>query len=313
MKQLIDSHTKNYMAVIAIGDEFFAEWKRFAYPLLEQYCRRHGIGLLVFDQDLVSKEDRYWKKATWQKMLIGKTVLDSLLEVNHICYIDADILVNPFAPNIFDEYNSETIGLVSLRKRLPYPYWDVLRRIAFNRNKYYSSDYPLDSALFLSLKDLYAFHGLEEQTDEACMGLILFNPKNHSEIMKSWFEKYDKNIKSVTGGGDQTHINFEIQNWGKVSWLDYRFQAIWVFEMAWKYPFLYKYNDQYSDVIKECIEASLESNFFLHFAGSWHESNMWKIQNVFSSTQKKEELESFHEYLKIPVTGKPLGMIKPKS
>ena len=98
----------------------------------------------------------------------------------------------------------------------------------------------------------------------------------------------------------------------KLSWLDYRFQALWIYETPWKYPFLYNYGKNDKNLIKECVEASLTSNYFLHFAGSWHESEMWKISGLFQTKEKQNLLKEYYEYLEVPVSGKPKGMIKPE-
>ena len=313
MKIIIEpSKNGNCLTTIAIGEEYYRSWEKYAAPGWIRYCEKHRLGLIAFDEDLVSSENRFWKKATWQKMLIGGVLSASPYSINNICYLDTDILINHHSPNIFDFYDPEKIGLVSKRKGLPYPYHDVLRRIAFLRHTYYDEEYPLDSSLFMSLEQLYTYHGLAVQPDEACMGLILFNVANHSEIMRSWFNKYDRNVQSVTGGGDQTHANYEIQNWGNVQWLDYRFQALWVYEMAWKYPFLYAYGKDKNELMEQCIEASLFTNYFLHFAGSWHESGMWKCVNVLHGETKNKIFENFMLYLGTPVAGEPKGQIKPK-
>ena len=82
--------------------------------------------------------------------------------------------------------------------------------------------------------------------------------------------------------------------------------------MANKYPFLYKEKDQDLSLIKECIEASLFTNYFLHFAGSWHEGKMWEQVKVFDTPESLDMFRAFGEYMKTPVYGKPLGAIKPK-
>lgn len=303
--------SRNILATIAVGDAYYKAWELNALPGWLRYCERHGLGLVAFDQDLIPADDPKWKKATWQKMLIGQALSCSGLDVANVCYLDTDILINHTAPDIFQTLDPATIGLVSLRKRLPYPYAEVLRRLAFLRHTFYDANYPLDSALFMSLEQLYGHHGLPAQTDEACMGLIVFNCRNHSDLMRSWFDKYDRSVQSVTNGGDQTHANFEIQNWGKVSWLDYRFQAIWVFEMAWKYPFLYDFGRENKALVRECIEASLYSNHFLHFAGSWHESEMWKVGNYREEDRRIALIEKYESYRRSPVTGSPQGFVKP--
>ena len=303
----------NVLATIAIGDNYYKPWKSNALPGWEKYCRRHGLGLVVFNEELISQDHHLWKKAHWQKMLMGEALEKSHWGVKNVCYLDTDILINHTAPNIFESYDPETIGLVSLRNNLPFPYDEVLRRLAFLRHTRYDQNYPLDSALFMSLEQLYQYHGLAVQADEVCTGLIVFNVANHASIMRSWFDKYDRNVQSLTNGGEQTHINFEIQNWGNVSWFDYRFQAIWAFEMAWKYPFLYDFGRENPELIRECIEAALYANHFLHFAGSWHESAMWKIGGFLTSEKQEKMLEDYQKYVNTPVTGVPRGQIKPKN
>ena len=314
MKVLIQpGKAKNVLATIAIGAAYYEAWEKFALPGWESYCHRHRLGLVVFDQDLLPLDAPTWKKATWQKMLIGQTLQEHALDVANVCYLDTDILISPLAPNIFSYCDPQSIGLVSLRNNLPFPYHDVLRRMAFLRHTHYDTAYPLDSALFMSLEQLYQYHDLPVQNDEACMGLIVFNVVNHAVLMREWFDKYDRNVESVTNGGDQTHINFEIQDWGKVNWLEYRFQAIWAFEMAWKYPFLYERDKGGAELSLACIEASLYQNHFLHFAGSWHESEMWKVDRAAVGVLQQNRISEYQDYLDTPVSGYPVGMVRPKT
>ena len=276
------------------------------------YCRRHDLGLILFDEDLISPDHPKWKKANWQKYLIPSAIVDAGLTVNNVCHLDTDILISPLAPNIFDSYDNKKIGLISLRTGLPYPHLELCRRLAFARNRHYSREYPLDSALFISLTDLYASIAAPAQLDEACSGVFLFNVQTHEELFSEFYGKFEKTVLSPTSGGDQTHFNYLVQSNDLQQWLDYRFQAQWTYEVAWKYPFLYsKYRDDHS-IIRECIEASLFSNYFLHFAGSWYESEMWEQVKVFDTPESLEMFRAFDEYVKVPVYGKPLGAIKPK-
>jgi hypothetical protein len=313
MKVLLPlGNSKNLIATIAIGNAYFSAWEKCALPGWTEYCERNGLGLVVFDQDLISSDKKEWKKATWQKMLIGEMLKKASIDAKNVCYLDSDILINPTSPNIFDSYDATTIGLTSIRHNLPYPLEEVQRRLAFLRHTCYDDSYPLDSALFMSLEQLYGFHGLTAQSDEACMGLIVFNVKRHTHLMRGWFDKYDRNVQSITNGGDQTHINYEIQNWGNVSWLSYRFQAIWPYEMAWKYPFLYDYGREDETLIRKCIEATLYQNHFLHFAGSWHESNMWKLGGFLCSDLEQTKNSAYHSYCQRQLTGMPMGVVRPK-
>ncbi len=302
---------KNYLVTIAIGKKYFDVWKKFCYPTWSIYCKKNNLGLIVIDKYLIDKSHKNFKKATWHKWLIGSSLLNQNIKVDNVCSIDSDFLINPFSPNIFYKYNENKFGLVSKRKQLPYfSRENTLKRISFFRNRYYSSSYPLDSAIFISLKDLYSYHKFKVQNDEACSGLIIFNVKKHSKMMKKWFHLYDKNTKSITGDGDQTHTNYHILKTKKVQWLDYRFQALWQLEMANFYPFLYQKEFANKKNISSCIEASMLNNYFLHFAGSWGEAQMYKYRNIFIRNLKI--YEKLNKYYSKKVSGKPKGVIKPK-
>lgn len=298
------------IVTIAIGEAYFEEWRSYALPLWKAYCENYDLGLYVVKDNLIEESHPKWKKATWQKLLIGKTIANFKPEVKNVCYLDTDILINPCAPNIFDVYDKKNYGLVSQIKNLPMPLELVMRQYVFLRHNYYSKRYPLDSVVFLPLPEQYKYSNLKPVDDSACAGLILFNVVRHSQEMYRWFLKYDNQTPSVTDG-DQTHINWEIINTKNVQWLDYRFQALWVYEMAWKYSFLYTRHQQNKELIRECVEACLFSNYFLHFAGSWHESDMWLIKDILSSSASREMNISFKNYLEHELTGQPKGMVKP--
>lgn len=305
--------SKNVIVTIAIGEKYFNSWLEYSSVSWKNYCIKYDLGLIVLDEEMLDKSDNYWKKATWQKMLIGSYLLKNNILVNNICYLDTDFLINYYAPNIFEQYNSEKIGLVSQINNLPYNELEVKKRIAFFRNRYYDKNYPLDSALFMNLSQIFTYHNLKVQSDYACAGLILFNQKNHSKLMNGWFYNYKKDIDSITGGGDECHFNFEVQNWGNIQWLDYKYQVLWTYEMSWKFPFLYNSSDVSDEMIKLCIKSSLFTNYFLHFAGSWHESDMWSFGKDIFNSDFDFLFSDFYDYNKIKLTGEPKGIIKPQS
>jgi hypothetical protein len=300
---------KDYLVTIAIGNQYFDDWISFAKPGWDLYCEKFDLGLIVITDDLIDISHTKWKKPTWQKLLIGDFLLKKNIEADRILYLDTDILISPFAKNIFDLHNdNESLGLVSKRNNMPFSLNLALKKIAYNRHNHFSSSYPLDSSLFISLQDLYTYHNLTPVDDEACMGFILFTSK-HFAFMKECFHKYDKYTESITNGGDQAHLNYEFQSNLNIIWYPYEFQALWVFEMAIKYPFLYfKENIENKSLINNCIKSCLEANNFLHFAGSWKESSMWKLFNP--SYYTSSDVLSFENYLNSPSTGHPVGFIK---
>ena len=300
----------NCLVTIAIGDVYKSDWETHALPGWLKYCDRHDLGLFAVTADLISLEHPKWKKPTWQKLLLGQALKAKGIGAINVCYLDTDILINPTAPNIFDHYDGRSYGLVSKIMRLPMPLDTVMRQFVFLRQKFYDSTYPLDSVVFMPVREQYEYSGLPPFDDGACAGLVLFNIEKCAYAMQSWFHKYDVDTSSITGG-DHIHLNWEMINSGRVQWLPYEFQALWVYEMAWKYPFLYNTHQRNKTLIRECIEAALFSNYFLHFAGSWHESDMWLVGDIMAEPDVIKTHADFQDYLKQPLTGEPKGLIKP--
>ena len=81
--------------------------------------------------------------------------------------------------------------------------------------------------------------------------------------------------------------------------------------MAWKYPFLYKPSKN-KDIIKECINASVRDNYFLHFAGAWHESEMIKVGTFPYDNKNYQEFKKLFKYKKSNIKSRSYGPIKPK-
>jgi hypothetical protein len=303
----------NVLATIAIGDAYLKPFMEYAFPTWEMYCKRHDLGLILFDDHLIDTDHPDWKNPYWQKFLIGEALNSATFQTNNVCCLDTDILISPIAPSIFDLRNDAKVGLVSLRKDLSYPYHGAIRRMAFMRNRYYDSKYPLDSSLFISLEGLYQMAGLEPQADEACSGVFVYNSKNHGRLLETYYKSFPRDVMNKDGGGEQIFLNHFVQSNDLVEWMDYRFQAMWVYEIAYKYPFLYSEHKNNWQLIKSCIEASLFTNYFLHFAGSWHEGKMWEQVRVLDTPESLSMFEAFNAYMKVPVFGKPLGQVKPST
>ena len=139
--------SKNILATIAIGSKHLSSWEKFAKPSWLNYCKAHDLGLVVFDKAYNSNDDPFKKKATWQKLLIGKQIQTSGLDILNICYLDTDFLISPLAPNIFEGYNPKKFSLVSQINNLPHDKEYNLRRLAFLRHTHLDSKYELDLSL----------------------------------------------------------------------------------------------------------------------------------------------------------------------
>tara|TARA_B100001175_G_C19515106_1_gene646928 strand:- start:17097 stop:18038 length:942 start_codon:yes stop_codon:yes gene_type:complete len=303
--------SSNYIVTIAIGNKHKKLFNKYSLESWLIYCDRNDIGLICFYEDLISKKDKDWKKPNWQKLLIPK-LLKSKIDLNsNICFLDIDILINPYSPNIFDFHIEDKISLVSQEKNLPYNLTNLKKNISFFRHFYYSKDYPLNSAIFMKPNEIYKYHGIDaEVNDYACTGTFIYNLKEFGDFFEQIYFKYPPEVESITGGGEEFHLNYEFHLLNKTNWIDYKFQAIWIFEMGAKYPHLYYSKPINEKKIKESIQSSLISNYFLHFAGSWYESEMYHDKNIIDNKFLKicKELSNYKNQ---EINYKSHGIIKP--
>ena len=75
--------------------------------------------------------------------------------------------------------------------------------------------------------------------------------------------------------------------------------------------FLYGKHKDNHELIIDCIEASLFSNYFLHFGGSWYESSMWLTEGIADSFEFEKLNAGFSEYLSRELSGERKGTCSP--
>ncbi len=303
------SGSHQYLVTIASGEEYFTRWEKNILPSWLYYAERYDIGIACITESLIDQKNPLWKKATWQKLLLPKTLLDN--GILFACYIDSDIIVNPFAPNIFDFLVVEKVGVTSTENGMPYGSAEVRRRLAYLRHSV-DSNYPLDSSLHMTTKQVYEYHGFPDHQDIFCAGLLLFSAEHQISNFASWFDLYDSSVQSISGGGDEIHLNHHIFSKKLESFLPYRFQAIWSFESAWMFPNLYLSKFSNNLEIKSAIEITLLNNYFLHFAGSSFECDVIWQKNIFNLEEFISKFKEYSEFLGVELTGNPKGHIKAK-
>jgi hypothetical protein len=243
--------TGQAIVTLGVGSKYQTNWELYALPSLKLYCEKNSLGLYLQNENLDNSPLR--KKIQWQKLLLPNVLKKEFNFISEFCYIDTDIIVNPNSPSIFS-YNDKRLALVSQFYNLPFDLNLILRRIAFYRHNYLSKDYPLDSSLFMSIKQIFDYHDLNPQPNYACTGFIMGSVLEHGDKMWDIYHKYNANIQSLTDGGEEPIVNYEFQNQFEINWLPYKFQALWLYEMAAYYPFLYE-NLENTNWINKCVKA----------------------------------------------------------
>ncbi len=309
----LNDSTTQVIATTAIGQEYFANWESFSYPSWLSYAKRHNLGIIVVTEDIILPSDSNYKNGSWQKMLIPGLLASKLPKVERVCLLDTDVIISPRAPNIFEIAPLGRYSVVSQEKNLPYDLAEVRRRVSFLRNRNYSSSYPLDSLVLADAKEVFRQQGLPERDDYFCTGLIVCDA-SHAPQLREWFQTVDTVSADGAIAWEETYLNHWIQG-TEPFWLPYSFQALWHYEMAWYHPHLYMLGDKISQSheTKRALEAGLWNSYFLHFAGSWHESLAWGASPELFMGEKARELKDFGDYLLLKIPPKNYGKLSPAS
>lgn len=297
------------LVTTAIGHTYFDDWEGYSLPSWERYASEHGLGIACVTSDLISLDDPDFKNGSWQKLLAPAAVIEKFPFIERICLLDTDIQIGPFAPDIFSHAPEGKYSVVSQLKNLPFNLEEVLRRMAFFRHHFFSEEYPLDSFLLGDVFEEFTDLSLTPPPDYFCAGVVVLDNK-HARQMRDWF--FEGGASQNFHGWEQTHLNYWIQREDH-SWLPYEFQALWNYELAWKYPFLYAEGQSLvrSTTARECADASLWNNHFLHFAGSWYESSVWKSPPPHNRARTAPMHQDFHDFRQTSVSGSKHGQVFP--
>ena len=102
--------------------------------------------MIVVYKDLIEKNNN-WKSPNWQKLLIGNLIIKNKIKINNVCYLDTDILINPLSPNVFKNYETNKISLVSQVKNIPYSLEKIRKKLL--SITFFIVKIPLTSSLFM--------------------------------------------------------------------------------------------------------------------------------------------------------------------
>ena len=98
MKIILKSKKDNYICTLAIGKKYKQNWEKYSKSNWLRYCKKHNIGLIVFFENLINKDNKNWKKPNWQKFLIGSEIKNTLFESRVCLALDQLKCICPFFP-----------------------------------------------------------------------------------------------------------------------------------------------------------------------------------------------------------------------
>ncbi len=259
----------NWMVSTAISGDYFERWTEGFAALWFDYAARHELGIAVAVENL-HEADEPQLNGSWQKLLAVDALARELRRPIRCALIDSDVLISPLAEDIFEVVDRGRIGIVSQVNGIPLEIRRLTNRIAFFRREYMEPSFPLNSLLNATPRQVFAWAGLDPVMDDiACTGVMVCDSMNHGSLFREWYRSAPANPQYESiGDWEQTYVNHQIQQHPDVQWLDYSWQAIWMFEAAANYPFLYSSTVD-PEVLQWCVTSSLLKHHFLHLAGKW--------------------------------------------
>ena len=307
----LGAHTRYAAVSIATEGEYFNKWQQLSAPSWKRWAERHDVALVVFHGRLSEGAEAKAKSPQWDKLLAPKVVQSLYPQIEAVCLLDYDILIGPFAPNVFDFRTPSTYSVVSQEKNLPFPLSDVRKRIAFFRHMFYDNHFPLDSLLLASPQQVFESQGLSPYADYFCAGFIMLDRTLFQDLADCHQSVSQQTAKSAIQG-EEPFVNHWVQSRAH-SWLPYEFQSIWIFEMAWHYAHLYKHGKRVAAMQETAnsIASLLWARHFVHFAGSWHESEAWRASNMNNEVFGLALEESWETMAAMKFTAKQIGKISP--
>ena len=276
LEEVISGKTPNAVFLTVIGEEFQKDFKRISLPHLKEYCQRYGIGLLILKDYIDKKNEKvspYSDSAGYQRLLIPEVIVNDFSQYKYICDLDVDCIAGPMARDIFsypeDGIQDDTI-YISYPRPFNLPRSELGRRLSLLRKTYVDKTFPLDSLLTGSDEFEKETLGFNFSGQIATMGTCMGSARLIAHCCSIVYDDIANNFSGYL----QNYRNQIFREEAKISWLPYEFQAIWSYEVAMFYPFLFSNQDD--QILYDSVLATLHRVDMLHFAGSWPENLVFK-------------------------------------
>ncbi len=307
----ITAETRNVLVSTATGGNYFENWKRYSASGWRAYAKKYDIGIIIFRATL-APERGAGRNGSWEKLLSPAAAKTLFPQLEFFCLVDTDVLISPIAENIFTEAITGRYSVVSQERNLPFPIRDVRKRVASSRRLFYDRAYPIDSLILAAPQDVFAVEGLPEHDDYFCAGVIMLDSSLAEDLSDCYYSVSSNQVDNAVAW-EEVFVNHWIQS-RNPNWLPYEYQALWLFEMAWFYPHLYLKGEEVweSAEAQGAVTSTLWRNHFLHFAGSWFESEVWKTKNVSLQRQLDRIQDAIQETDWQSLSPISMGKILPK-
>ncbi len=312
MNQIVDEIVKGKkncaFFITVIGSEYRALFDRVSLPSYRAYCEKYQIGLLILNEYVRPHHVNlhpYNIDPGYQRLLVPSLIKSKFPQYEFLCDVDADCIPSHQGRDIFDQcvLAKGTINLV-----LPLPSTSTRqqlgKKIALLRKTFQQSNFPLDSLLSGSDEDEKRLLGFDYKGPISTIGTCV---SHVDDLARSGSKLYEQ-ISNKFSGYLQNYRNDFYEKHFLVNYLPYEFQAIWNYEVAQHYPFLYFEKNLHLE--KLCVGALLSRVDMLHFAGSWPENDVFKDGPFLFGDAGSEFYQLLDRYLNEDTKIKSYGRLK---
>jgi hypothetical protein len=234
---------------LVIGDAYLSAWRKHCQPNWQAYAERHGFDLIIFTEPLDKSESAGHRPLNWQKLLLDRD--PRVKKHSNILWLDADVVVNPSAPNIFDGIPSGKVGAVRADVFFENPLLvDAFRRV--------TGDFASVDEYRVSM---YTRSGRTAIRPYINTGVLAYRDFDFSILERIYETHRDSTIKFE----EQIPLSYELAAAGLIHEVDPRFNVEWYCQKFSVYDFVNKFLPEMKRLY---IAQALSMAYFLHFAGN---------------------------------------------
>ena len=177
------------------------EYKHWCFESWNYWCKKHNVDIFILEDPLY---DKTLMKPTWQRWHVLEILDANNIDYNQVALVDVDTLIHPDAPNFFDLTNYELSAVQD----------DLMVDWVHNSVKGYKDFFP-DIELNWTKYFNCGFVVINKKHTELCKQITDFYYTNLSELR-------ERQHTTVKKGSDQTPVNYMANRFGKINFLDKR-------------------------------------------------------------------------------------------
>lgn len=253
---------RDALVTLLLGAKYQRLWHDHCRANWQRYADRHDLELITIESPLDDSARARARSPAWQRLLIlGHPALNGR---HRVALVDADVLIRPDAPSVFAGVPEERVGGV---REFGHPTPEVHRRALqtwFRILRGRGSRYLHNE----TAREFYRLRGFDVGFDEVVNGgVLVLSPRHHRRLLESVYERYEEDPRPGALA-EMAPLSWELMRADLVHWLDPRFNVLWPFYKAARFPFLFAAPEH--PALARCAQQAFSESFFLHFA-AFHE------------------------------------------